>query len=88
MDLFSIKNVSQFVADETVETGLVGIQFGIDLPASHAIPLGNIFKPFFPLRFLIMFSYPINPCLMCEGRESCLSSKEQTPLTTNIFYSS
>jgi len=34
VDFFRIKNIAQFVAGETVETGVVGIQFGADLGAA------------------------------------------------------
>ena len=30
VDFFRIENIAQFVAGETIETGVVGIQFGAD----------------------------------------------------------
>ncbi len=38
MDFFGIQNVAQFVAGETVETGVVGIQFGAELGAADFVP--------------------------------------------------
>ncbi len=41
VDFFGIENIAQFVAGETVETGVVGIQFGAELGAA------TVFQPHF-----------------------------------------
>ena len=38
VDFFRIKNIAQFVAGETVETGVVGIQFGAELGTADFVP--------------------------------------------------
>jgi hypothetical protein len=38
VDFLWIKNVAQFIAGETVETGVVGIQLGAELGAADFLP--------------------------------------------------
>ena len=38
MDLFGIENITQFIACETVETGVVGIHFGAELGPGDLVP--------------------------------------------------
>ena len=38
VDFFGIQNIAQFVAGETVETGVVGVQFGAELSAADFVP--------------------------------------------------
>ena len=44
VDFFGVENIAEFIAGETVETGVVGIEFGAELGAADFIPAEGFAK--------------------------------------------
>jgi len=61
VDFFGVENVAQFVAGETVETGVVGIQLGAELGAADFIPTRKFHQGDIHVNQPLLFSNEFDP---------------------------